>query len=157
MVEATIARSRPREPGVEIRRGVAVRGLHRRPTPGDVPHVTGVVTDDGDARSADLVVDASGRRSALPDWLAAIGARRPVDEAADSGFVYYGRHFRSTDGADAADVRAAAAALRLGDLLTLPADNGHWSVTLTASAKDAVMRRRPPRRGRGSASCAATR
>jgi hypothetical protein len=49
-----------------------------------VPHVTGVRTKTGESISADLVVDTSGRRSALPDWLEDIGARRPAEELEDS-------------------------------------------------------------------------
>ena len=140
MVEATIARAAEREPGVEIRRGVAVHGLTTTDA-GAVPHVTGVVTDDGERVPADLVVDASGRRSGLPDLLAGAGIRRPVEEAADSGFVYYGRHYRSTDGAMPPMFGPPLQPYDSLTILTLPADNGHWSVTLTASAKDAVMRR----------------
>lgn len=142
MVEATFARLVAEEPGVEIRRGVAVRGLvAAESVNGDVPNVVGVVTEDSEHISADLVVDAGGRRSALPDWLEAIGARRPVEEADDSGFVYYGRHFRSADGAVPPMVGPPLQAYESVTWLTLPADNGTWSVTLTASAKDAVMRR----------------
>lgn len=62
------------------------------------PHVTGVRTLDGEEVSADLIVDAMGRRSKLPDWLEAIGARRPIEEAEDLGFIYYTRFFRSKTG-----------------------------------------------------------
>jgi 2-polyprenyl-6-methoxyphenol hydroxylase-like FAD-dependent oxidoreductase len=142
VVEATFARLAAAEPGVEIRRGVAVRGLVAADAPnGDVPHVVGVVTGDGERIDADLVVDAGGRRSALPDWLASIGARRPVDEAHDSGFVYYGRHFRSTDGTMPPMFGPPLQAYDSVSWLTLPADNGTWSVTLTASAKDPALRR----------------
>ena len=142
VVEATFARLAAEEPGVEIRRGVAVRGLAAaEPTNGDVPHVVGVVTDTGDRIDADLVVDAGGRRSALPDWLEAIGARRPVEEADDCGFVYYGRHFRSADGTLPPMFGPPLQPYDSVTWLTLPADNGTWSVTLIASAKDAVMRR----------------
>ena len=142
VVEATFARLAAEEPGVEIRRGVAVRGLAAaEPTNGDVPHVVGVVTDTGERIDADLVVDAGGRRSALPDWLEAIGARRPVEEADDCGFVYYGRHFRSADGTLPPMFGPPLQPYDSVTWLTLPADNGTWSVTLIASAKDAVMRR----------------
>ena len=43
-------------------------------------------------------IDAGGRRSALPKWLAAIGAAPVGEESEDSGFIYFGRHFRSADG-----------------------------------------------------------
>ena len=106
-----------------------------------MPHVVGVVTDDGEQVPGDLVVDAGGRRSAMPDWLAAAGARRPADEVADCGFVYYGRHYRSADGAMPAMFGAPLQAYDSVTFLTLVADNGYWSVVLTASAKDRVMRR----------------
>lgn len=141
VVEAAVARVAARTPGVEVRRGVAVKGLRT----GDeriagVPHVVGVVTDDGDELGADLVVDAGGRRSALPRLLADIGARPPVEERDDCGFVYYGRHFRSADGS----VPPAFGPLLMHydsvSTLTLPADNGTWGVGLVASADDAAMR-----------------
>src|SRR6185312_12402373 len=80
--------------GVTIRRGVAVTGLT---TDGRtrVPRVTGVLTADGTAIPADLVVDCGGRRSAMRSWLQATGARAPIEERSDSGFVYHCRHFRS--------------------------------------------------------------
>jgi hypothetical protein len=43
-----------------------------------VPHVTGVRTKAGELFPADLVVDMSGRRSALPGWLQDIGSGPPV-------------------------------------------------------------------------------
>lgn len=142
VVEATFARLAADEPGVEIRRGVVVRGLRAvESSNGDVPHVVGVITDDGERIDADLVVDAGGRRSALPDWLEAIGARRPVEEADDSGFIYFGRHFRSTDASIPPMIGPPLQAYDSVTWLTLPADNGTWSVTLTASAKDGAMRR----------------
>ena len=61
----------------------------------------------------DLVVDAGGRRSMLGEWLTAAGAAAPVEERADSGYVYYGRHYRSADGAMPPMLGAAAAALRV--------------------------------------------
>jgi hypothetical protein len=69
-----------------VRYGVKVVGLltavgprsAARPHPATgmvrVPRVTGVRTDRG-GLPADLVVDATGRRSPVDDWLAQIGAR----------------------------------------------------------------------------------
>ena len=82
-----------------VRRGAAVMGLLTGPSAAKgIPHVTGVRTMDGEEVSADLIVDAMGRRSKVPDWLEAIGARRPIEEAEDSGFIYYTQFFRSTTG-----------------------------------------------------------
>ena len=139
MVEATLARAADAEPGVEIRRGIGVRGLVvERPSSGR-PHVAGVLTDRG-SLPADLVVDASGRRSMLGEWLTAAGAPAPVEERADSGYVYYGRHFRSADGAMPPMLGPALQHYESLSLLTLPADNGYWSVGITTSAKDTALR-----------------
>jgi hypothetical protein len=53
--------------------------------------LTGVRTFDGAQLAADLVIDATGRRSALPGWLAELGARPMAEQAEDSGFAYYTR------------------------------------------------------------------
>lgn len=92
---------------VDLRTGVAVTGLTAEPGPagsdgsGSAPHVTGVRVSDGHTVDADLVVVANGRRSALPDWLAELGAP-PVPEAVDdTGIVYFSRFYRLVDGAEA--------------------------------------------------------
>lgn len=125
--------------GVTIRRGVAVTGLttdwHWR-----VPRVTGVLTEDGAAITADLVVDCGGRRSALSSWLQAVGARRPVEERADCGFVYYGRHFRSRTGEQPVVLNNLLQSYDSLSIITLPADNGTWSVVLTTSSRDKTLR-----------------
>jgi flavin-dependent dehydrogenase len=139
LVEAIVARLAAAEPGLEIMRGVAVRGLIGDESTG-VPHVTGVVTDAGTLLRADLVVDATGRRSPLPEWLDALGARPPHEEREDSGFVYYGRHFRSPDGSLPAAFGPPLQAYDSISLLLLPADNGTWGVGIVASAADTAMR-----------------
>ncbi|HTX11183.1 MAG TPA: NAD(P)-binding protein [Solirubrobacteraceae bacterium] len=128
------------EPGLEVRRGVAVRELVMGAYDG-VPHVSGVRTSSGEELRADLVIDAMGRRSQLPRWLEAAGTRPVHEEAEDSGFIYYGRHFRARDG-HLPDLRAPAVT-RVGtfSILTLPADNATWSVTLVTSAGDRPLKR----------------
>ena len=77
--EAAVASVAGRAPHLEIRRGAAVAGLVTGPSArGGVPHVAGVRLDTGEEISADLVVDMTGRRSPLPRWLEAIGARGPA-------------------------------------------------------------------------------
>ena len=73
--------------GVEVRTGVAVSGLCGDHTAA-IPHVDGVVLDDGSVLGADLVVAANGRRSTVPDWLAEIGVTMPDEEVEDTGIVY---------------------------------------------------------------------
>jgi 2-polyprenyl-6-methoxyphenol hydroxylase-like FAD-dependent oxidoreductase len=79
------------ERGVTLQSGVRVLGLLG--VPGEPPHVTGVRTDDGDI-GADLVVDATGRRSPIDRWLGEIGARPTATWRAECGVSYYSRHYR---------------------------------------------------------------
>src|SRR5215467_9433663 len=124
--------------GVEIRRGVAVTGLDTRPG-APVPHVTGVTTADG-TLAADLVVDCTGRRSKVAEWLVAAGARPPVEERADSGYAYYGRHFRSGTGRQPAALSWLHQFYSSLSMLTLPADNGTWSVVIIVGSHDKPLR-----------------
>ncbi len=141
-VEAVLAAAAESTPGVEIRRGTAVVGLVRGSgaRPG-VPHVVGVRTRIGESIPADLVVDMSGRRSALPAWLRGIDARPPAEELEDSGFLYYGRYFRSADGSMPAMRGSPQMDWDTITSLTLPADNGTWAVVLVAGSKDTALRR----------------
>jgi 2-polyprenyl-6-methoxyphenol hydroxylase-like FAD-dependent oxidoreductase len=125
--------------GADIRRGVAVTGLTtdgRSPA----PRITGVLTDRGPALRADIVVDCCGRRSALGSWLSAAGARPPIEEKEDSGFVYYSRHFRSRTGQPPASRGTLIQNYDSLSVLTLPGDHGTWSVVLTTSSRDKALR-----------------
>lgn len=138
VLEAVVARTAAVQPGVRIRRGSTVRAL----VPGEpalpgVPHAAGVVTADGEQVRADLVVDASGRRSPLPALLADLGAAPPADEQEDGGLVYYGRHFRGTMPELLGSVQQWYDSVTV---LTLPADNGTWSVTIVGSSRDQQLR-----------------
>jgi 2-polyprenyl-6-methoxyphenol hydroxylase-like FAD-dependent oxidoreductase len=141
VLEAVLARVAEGTPGVRIRRGVAVTGfVPGSPTTPEIPHVGGVLTADGERIGSDLVVDCRGRRARLADWLCAIGARPPAEERDDSGFVYYGRHFRSTDGAVPPMFGPLLQHHAPFSTLTLPADTGTWSVVLTTHSADRPLR-----------------
>jgi 2-polyprenyl-6-methoxyphenol hydroxylase-like FAD-dependent oxidoreductase len=141
MVEAAFARAVDATGGITMRRGVAVQGfLTGEPRLDGVPHVTGVVTDTGEELTADLVVDAAGRRSALPTLLTDIGARAPLEEREDSGFMYYGRHYRSADGSLPFAFGPALQPYDSVSLLMLPADNGTWGMGIITSAADTELR-----------------
>jgi 2-polyprenyl-6-methoxyphenol hydroxylase-like FAD-dependent oxidoreductase len=130
-----------RASGVDIRRGVAVAGMRTGTSARDgVPHVVGVHTDGGVDIDADLVVDATGRRSQLPALLTAIGARAPDEDLEDSGFVYYGRHFRGRDGKIPPVMTGLLSPWGTVSTLTLPADNGTYGLGIITSAKDAALR-----------------
>jgi 2-polyprenyl-6-methoxyphenol hydroxylase-like FAD-dependent oxidoreductase len=136
-MEAVVARLAEGTPGIELRRGCAVAGLITGSAAADgAVHVTGVETEAGERLDADLVVDVGGRRSALPRWLVAVGARPPVEELDDSGFTYYGRHFRSADGSSPASMGPALMHWGTITSLALPADNNTWSLGLIAGSVD---------------------
>lgn len=128
--------------GVTVRRGVVIAGLSTGASvAAGIPHVDGVRLASGEVVPADVVIDATGRRSATPTWLAAIGAPPPHEEAEDSGFAYYGRYYRSPDGSVPGIIGPLLAPLGSFSVLTLPADNGTWSVTLYGLSEDKPLRR----------------
>ena len=139
VLEAAVAAVAARTPGVSIRRGQHVTGLLTAST-NAVPRVTGVLTGRGTTVRADIVVDASGRRSAVASMLATIGARCPVEEREDSGFVYYGRHFRSSDGHHPEPEALLLQHFHGFSLLTLPADGDTWGVGFITSSRDRALR-----------------
>jgi 2-polyprenyl-6-methoxyphenol hydroxylase-like FAD-dependent oxidoreductase len=140
MVERSVASVAEETPGLTVRRGVAVSGLLPGPDAvSGIPHVSGVQTSDGEDLPADLVIDCSGRRSALPSWLEAHGAKPLTEEVEDSGFIYLGRHFRSRDGQLPVSLGPGLQAYGSISVLSLPADNGTWSVTLVARSGDRAL------------------
>ena len=125
----------------DIRRGVTVAELVTgQPAAQGVPHVTGVRTSDGEHIACDLVIDAMGRRSELPRWLAALGARPPAEKAEDSGFTYYTRYFRSPSGERPAFITGLLTHYDSFSLLTLPGDAETWSVTIYISSRDRALK-----------------
>ena len=138
MIEWVFADAVNREPNITMRRGARVAELLTGATAiAGTPHVTGVRTTGGDELRADLVVDASGRQSKSLEWLENIGARAPYEERADSGFAYYSRYFRGT-----LPQRRAGGLTHIGSisLLTLPGDDGTWSVTIFGAAGDQPLK-----------------
>lgn len=126
---------------VELRDGVAAVGLTTAPANrAGAPVVTGVRTSDGGTMDADLVVEAGGRRSALPRFLAEHGVDL-TEEEQDTGLFYLSRFYRLRPGVDPPDKQA----LNGGDLGYLKfavfrGDNRTFSVTLAAGSEDTDMR-----------------
>jgi len=79
------------ESGVTVLSGTRVLGLLAKK--GATPHVMGVRTER-DEISADLVVDATGRRSPIDRWLTEIGARTGATLWSECGISYFSRHYR---------------------------------------------------------------
>jgi 2-polyprenyl-6-methoxyphenol hydroxylase-like FAD-dependent oxidoreductase len=139
VIEAVVAAGADEQPGVTVRRGVRVAGLLTGASPdGGPPHVRGVRTTTGAELAADLVVDATGRRTRSADWLAEAHARPPQVESADSGFVYYTRYFT---GPEQPRLRGRALApIGSFSVLTLNGDNDTWSVTVFGPSADTALK-----------------
>ncbi|GIG63080.1 hypothetical protein Lfu02_74520 [Longispora fulva] len=135
LLETALNDAVSREPNVEVRLDDPVEGLVMDHG-GDVPRVTGVRTASG-VFSADLVVDAAGRRSPVGDWLAESGARTPVVESHRVGRAYFSRWYRlrpdgPQDPGRVWDVAVTPFAINL----VFPADNGVFAVTFAVPVTD---------------------
>jgi 2-polyprenyl-6-methoxyphenol hydroxylase-like FAD-dependent oxidoreductase len=128
------------EPGLEVRRGVAVTELVVRGSNG-TPHVAGVRLDSGEELPADLVVDAMGRRSQLPGWLLRAGVGPVYEEVEDSGFIYYTRFFRARDGQTPEFRAPPIMPVGTFSLITIPSDNDTWSIVVAIAAGDTPLKR----------------
>ena len=136
VAEAELRRIVAREPGVTLLAGEAVVGLQVSRA-GEVPVVTGAHLRSGAIVDADVVVDASGRRSALPDWFAQAGLREPVEERQDCGFFYLTRFYRLRPGCQTPVSKIPASIpLDYATVLALGADNDTFSLTVTLSVND---------------------
>jgi 2-polyprenyl-6-methoxyphenol hydroxylase-like FAD-dependent oxidoreductase len=141
-VDWVLLRSVLAQPGVTVRTGVKVTGLLAAPAasagpPGGVPHVAGVRTGSGDVR-ADVVVEACGRRSAIDEWLGAIGAAKTDFRQAECGIAYYSRHYRLRPDVapPGSPLRRMVAALDEFLVGIWPADNATMQLALFPIAAD---------------------
>ena len=128
---------------VEFRTGVGVNGLVATEHESGIPRVTGVKLEDGSTITADLVVVATGRRSALPEWLADLGVG-PVNEfVEDTGIVYASRFYRLKPG-QSYPPRNGPIGGDLGYIKygVFVGDNDTFSITLAAPTDDTELRTR---------------
>jgi hypothetical protein len=84
LIEWALRRSALAEDGISVVSGVRVVGLEADPSP--TPIVRGVRTTTG-LIEADLVVDAMGRRSPVPDWIESLGGTPMTEESSDCGVI----------------------------------------------------------------------
>jgi 2-polyprenyl-6-methoxyphenol hydroxylase-like FAD-dependent oxidoreductase len=122
-------------PNVRIVAGCTVTGL--------LPDATGVrgvrlTRADGSTEelAADLVVDATGRNSRTPHWLAELGYRSPPETHINASLAYASRRYRIPEGFDA-DWKVLYLLAkppknrRMGGLFPLEGDR--WMVTLSGA------------------------
>lgn len=138
----TLLASRPMLENAIRLRTVALPGVDlvtRRVAAGLVGdrRISGVRLADGEVLPADLVVDATGRGSRAPDWLAELGHPRPAEERIDVDLGYSSRLYRRKpehlDG-DLAVVVSTMPGFRGGGAITLEGDR--WHVTLAGMLGD---------------------
>jgi 2-polyprenyl-6-methoxyphenol hydroxylase-like FAD-dependent oxidoreductase len=140
VIEFAYAAAARKTPGIDIRYGCPATALVTGPEviPG-VPHVIGVRTESGQTIDARVVVDAAGRRSPVSSMIEAAGGRRPPEHAFEAGFVYNTQYYRGSELPELRDDLLCA--IGSMSVLTIPGDNGWWSVTLYHSPKDKQMRK----------------
>jgi 2-polyprenyl-6-methoxyphenol hydroxylase-like FAD-dependent oxidoreductase len=132
-------------PHVAWHGGVESLGLVAEPDAvAGVPRVTGVRLRVGDAEevwNADVVIDATGRRSVLPRWLQEIGAEAPHEDREDCGIFYTSRFYQLREGS-APPTSSGLVGMDLGYLkyAIFPGDAGIFSVTLAGAKDDAPLR-----------------
>ncbi len=98
--------------------------------------VTGVRLDTGDAVPADLVVDAAGRGTRLPVWLAQWGFDRPDEDTVDVGISYATHQLRIPEGLISEKVVVAGAFHQQPrGLGMLCYEDGTWGLTTFGVAK----------------------
>ncbi|MEU9132512.1 FAD-dependent monooxygenase [Kitasatospora sp. NPDC048540] len=123
------------EPSIEFLEGTAVLGVLD-----DGAAVTGVrlrargaAEDEVTELPAELVVDAAGRSSGMPGWLAAAGLATAPEERVDPGVAYSSRLFHRPAGADP-DQPAVYLQTKAPDQprfgVLLPVEGGRWLVTV---------------------------
>jgi 2-polyprenyl-6-methoxyphenol hydroxylase-like FAD-dependent oxidoreductase len=104
LIEATVRRRLRELPNVTVLDGYEATGL-RASDDGRLVHGVALRSAHGTEgppyADADLVVDASGRGSRTPTWLAELGHGRPEATTVDAGIAYAGRLYRIPDDAPA--------------------------------------------------------
>ncbi len=129
LIEAVIRRRVLALPNVEVVEN-SVQALRANP---EQRRITGLWLATGEELSADLVVDASGRGSRAPAWLAALGYAKPKEERVKIDVGYATRIFRRRPTDLNGDLAAfiiptAPAQTRVGFMV--PMEGDRWIITL---------------------------
>ncbi|MFI1995420.1 NAD(P)/FAD-dependent oxidoreductase [Actinoplanes sp. NPDC020271] len=129
LLDAVLRRRLLTGPRITVRTRTRAAGLT-----GSAGRITGVRLDGEGALAADLVVDATGRRSRSPSWLAALGLPPIPEEVVDPGVAYVTRIYQAPDGLGAT-IPAVMLHPRGGGhgATVFPIEGGRWIVTLTGT------------------------
>ena len=84
------------------------------------------------------MIDATGRRSPVDDWLKQIGARASATWQAECGIAYFSRHYRVRPGARLPDLLVTRIVAALDELLAgkWGGDNGAVQLVVAPLAAD---------------------
>jgi len=136
--EWVLRRAVTAEAAVDVVTGVSVTGVTGE---GGAlpPRVTGVSLDDGSTLEAELVVAATGRRAAVPAWLAELGVTVP-ETVHHSGLMYLTRWYRLPAHFDLGSDPKLGGDLGFVKYLGVPGDGGTLSVTLAIRPDDGALR-----------------
>ena len=107
---------------------------------GGVPRVCGVRLEDGREIKADLVVDASGRRSPILRWLRELGTVAPAEEIHECAILYFSRFYVFREGAGPPPPSAANGDLGYLKFGVFRGDNRTFSLTMASYTDDRPMR-----------------
>ena len=128
-------------PGVSLTADATVRGLLT--SADDATLVTGVRLAGGATRPADLVIDATGRRSAAASWLSGAGLPVPVERGENCRIVYYTRYYRMLTPAPPGPLNRGFGAGGLWDSYTavlFRGDNGTFSISIGVLPEDTELK-----------------
>ena len=133
LLETMVRRRTLALPNVEVVQGATAERLT---TTADRSRVTGLECKRTDGTiqllTADLVVDATGRASRSPDWLATLGYESPRVDRVEIGVAYTTRLFRreaSHLGGDLAAIAPPTPTGKRGGVMVAQ-EGGRWTVTL---------------------------
>lgn len=127
--------------GVRLTTGATVRGLMTGP--GDPSRVTGVRLDDDQVLGCDVVIDATGRRTAADSWLAAAGLPIPATTSESCKIVYYTRYYRQLSAGPAGPLNRGFGSGGLWDAYTAVlflGDNRTFSISVGVLPEDAELK-----------------
>ncbi|MFB8103656.1 NAD(P)/FAD-dependent oxidoreductase [Streptomyces sp. NPDC056007] len=139
--EAALRRGVTADPAVTLLHD-KVTGLLSAGAPDGVPRVYGVRLAETGEVTADVVLDATGRRSTAAAWLTAIGGTAPRETAQACGFSYVAQEFALGEGRRFPSLRAPVVhELDFATVLAFPGDNGRFHLSTTVASHDPARTR----------------
>ena len=131
MIESALRRAVLAETGISVLSGTRVTGVRV-----DRRRVSALEIN-GSLLATEFLVDASGRRSEVSEWLAQAGVDVGPLQSSDCGVVYYSRYYQVRKGCELPDgpwLLGPRGDLGYLGFTTFPGDNGTFAVLIAAPA-----------------------